>query len=318
MKKYQVVMTDSKYDSVSVIETMIREAGYDFSLYQCTTPQETAAVSKEADVLITHFAPVNREVIRSLKNCRLIIRGAVGVDNIDLEAAGKMGIPVANVPDYGRCDVANHVILLMLAANKKLCLLNRSVKEGVWDFNLAKPIHRIEGKTLGLLGFGGIARQVAIKSRAFSMEVLAYDPYVGQGEAEKYHVRLADLDQVLSSSDYLSIHLPLNGSTFHLMDRRAFSVIKKGCTVINTSRGDIIEEQSLVRALEDGSVSAAALDVVSRESIDRNHPFCRMDQVILTPHSAWYSEESVQILLRSVAGEVLHALRGEPVNNLIR
>lgn len=318
MEQYHVVMTDSKYDSIAVIERMIREAGHTFSLYQCSSPGEVADVARDADALITHFAPVNREVIGALRRCRLIIRGAVGVDNIDLNAAKERKIPVANVPDYGRCDVANHVIMLMLAANKKLCMLNRTVKEGRWDFNLAKPIRRIEGKTLGLLGFGGIARQVAEKSRAFSMEALAYDPYVGQEEADPYYVRMTDFDDVLRHSDYLSVHLPLNDSTRRLLGREAFSIIKKGCTVINTSRGDIIDEESLLRALEDGTVGAAALDVLSSEEMEADHPFCGMDQVILTPHSAWYSEESVEILLRSVAEGVLHALRGEPVEHVIR
>ena len=317
MGRCHVVMTDYKYDSISIIEETIKAAGYDFSVYQCSTAKEVTAAAKEADALITHFAPITREVIGTLPHCRLIIRGAVGVDNIDLEAARERKIPVANVPDYGRNDVANHVILLMLAANKKLCLLNDAVKRGAWDFNLAKPIHRIEGKTLGLLGFGGIARMVAKKSRAFSMRVLAYDPYADPAAAGEQEVELTGLERVLEESDYISLHLPLNAETFHLMNKEAFSRMKKGCVVINTSRGDVLEEESLCRALENGTVSAAALDVLSRETIAPSHPFCKMEQVILTPHSAWYSEESVETLLRSVAGEVVRALRGEPLRNAL-
>lgn len=310
-----VVMTDYQYDSIAPISSKLQAQGVAFSTFQCRTEEEVIAVTRDAQVVITHFAPITRKVITELRCCKLIVRGAVGVDNIDVEAARQRGIPVANVPDYGRDDVANHVIMLMLALNKKVCLLNRAVKSGSWDFNQAKPIHRLQGRVLGLLGFGGIARLVAKKSRILDMEVQAYDPYVSPEAAAEHHVAIRSLEEVLQTSDVISVHMPLNNTTRHLLNKEAFARMKPGAVLINTARGGIIHEADLVEALQSGKIGAAGLDVLDQERIEADNPLRNLDQVILTPHSAWYSEESVGILLNSVADEVLRALEGKPLRN---
>lgn len=315
LKDATVVVTDYQYDSIDPIRTKMQEHGIAFSTYQCKTEEEVIRVTKNAEVVITHFTPISEAVIDNLQHCKLIVRGAVGVDNINVDAAKRKGIPVANVPDYGRDDVANHVLMLMLALNKKVCLLNQAVKSGNWDFNQAKPIHRLQGKVLGLLGFGGIARLVAKKSQILDMKVQAYDPYVKQEDVSGLNVPICSLEEVLQTSDVISIHMPLNRSTKHLLNKEVFSMMKHGAVLINTARGGIINERDLIEALQCGKISAAGLDVLAEENIDAANPLCSLDQVIITPHSAWYSEESVSILLNSVADEVLRALEGKPIRN---
>lgn len=316
-KQVTVVMTDYQYETIEPIRSRLERESVAFESYQCRSQEEIISAVREADAVITHFAPITEEVISQMHRCRLIVRGAVGVENIDVAAAKQYGIPVANVPDYGRDDVANHVLMLILALNKKVCLLNKNVKLGRWNFKDAKPIYRLQGKTIGLLGFGGIARLVAKKCRAFDMQLQAYDPFIPAAIARQAQVPLKTLDELLATSDYLSVHMPLTPQTQHLLDDAAFAKMKPGSVLINTARGGIVDESALVRALRSSHLAGAGLDVLTDECIPEGHPFRIMENVVLTPHSAWYSEESSEILLRSVAEEVLEAIQGRPIKNLV-
>ena len=314
-KKSVVVLTDYMYDSIQPFWDVFNKAGVDFRPNQCKTSEEIIAAAQDADALLVHFAQITEEVIRALPKCRLIVRSAVGMDCIDIDAAARLGIPTANVPDYGIEDVATHTVLLMLAVNKKLNLLMRTVKEGIWDYAVSKPTHRIQGKTLGLIGCGGIARSTAKKAQAFGVHVIAYDPFLKQEDVEPLGITLVGFDELAAQSDIVSLHLHLNEKTTGMIDLAFFQKMKNDAIFINTARGGLVKEEDLVTALRKKMIAGAGLDVICNEKISKSDPLLQLDNVIITPHAAWYSEEAEHTLLTSAAEEVVRGLNGETLKH---
>lgn len=310
-KKPLVVLTDYKYDSLAPFQEVYDRARVDFRACQCKSEKEIIDACRDADAVQVHFAQITREVIEALPKCRIIVRSAVGMDNIDVAAAAEAGIPVCNVPDYGIEDVSTHAILLMLAVTKKLNLLTDSVQRGVWDYAVVKPVHRICDQVFALMGCGAIARCAARKAQAFGMKVIAYDPYLKQEQVEDLGIRLVGMEEAARQGDVISVHLPLTEQTAGLLDLKFFSQMKKGAYLINTARGGVINEGDLAAALKKGMIAGAGLDVLCEEKISRDHPLLGLDNVILTPHAAWYSEEAEHTLLTSAAEEVVRGLKGE-------
>ena len=288
-----VVLTDYMYDSIQPFQDVYDRAGFEFRPYQCKTAEEIIQVAKDADAVQVHFAKITKEIIDALPKCRLIVRSAVGMDNIDVAAATAAGIPVANVPDYGIEDVSTHAILLMLAITKKFNILTRTVQEGMWDYAVTKPVHRIQNRVFGLMGCGAIARCAAKKAQAFGMRV----------------------KEVAQESDVVSVHLPRTSETKEIIDREFFGWMKPGAFLINTARGGVIQERDLLQALQTGQIAGAGLDVLSQEYIEKDDPLLQMNNVIITPHAAWYSEEAEFTLLTSAAEEVVRGLNGEPLKH---
>lgn len=314
-KKPVVVLTDYMYESIKPFQDVYEKAGFDFRAYQCKTATEVIEVCKDADAVMVHFAKLTKEIIQALPKCKLIVRSAVGLDNIDIAAATELGIPVANVPDYGIEDVSTHAILLMLAITKKLSVLTDTVKEGMWDYAVTKPVHRVQNQTMGLLGCGGIARCTAKKAQAFGMNVIAYDPYIKQEQVDALGITLKSMDEVICESDVLSVHLPLTAETSGIIDKAVFEKMKPDAFIINTARGGVINEKDLIEAISSKLIAGAGLDVLSDESISKDHPLLKMDNVIITPHAAWYSEEAEYTLLTSAAEEVVRGLNGEQLKH---
>lgn len=310
-----VVLTDYMYDSIQPFQDVYDQAGFEFRPYQCKTSEEIIRVAKDADAVQVHFAQITKEVINALPKCRLIVRSAVGMDNIDVAAATAAGIPVANVPDYGIEDVSTHAILLMLAVTKKFNILTGTVREGVWDYSVTKPVHRIQGQVFGLMGCGAIARCAAKKAQAFGMRVIAYDPYLKQEQVSGLGITLKSAQEVARESDVVSVHLPLTEETKEIINREFFSWMKPGAFLINTARGGVVQETDLVEALRTGEIAGAGLDVLAQEYIEKDNPLLQMDNVIITPHAAWYSEEAEFTLLTSAAEEVVRGLNGEPLKH---
>ncbi len=312
---FRVVVTDYLFETLtpflSELET-IREIQTE--IYQEREPENLIPLVRDADAVFVHHAKINADVIKAMEHCKVIVRPAIGFDNIDIDAAARKGIYVTNIPEYGaEHDVSNHVILLMLACVKKFWPLVSDVKRGGWDVNIAKPVHRLNGQTLGLCGFGRIPKHVAAKAQALGMQVIAFDPYVDAAAMESFHVRKADFDTLCRESDVISITLPLNKETKYLFDKRAFARMKNSAYIINTARGAVIKEDDLVRALQQGEIAGAGLDVVENEILQPEHPFNRMDNVIVTPHSAWFSEASEYALLSKCGAEcVLVCRNGAP------
>ena len=318
-REKKVVISDYYYENLDLERQVLSEI-QDTELfdYHCKTEDEVIEAAGDADVLIVQFSPVTRYVIEGLKRCRLIVRYAIGVDNIDVEAASVHGIYVANVPDYSLDEVSNHAIALLMACAKKLPALAASVKEGKWGYSLIKPLYRMEGQVLGLAGLGRIPALVARKMSGFGMRIIAYDPYIPEETAAKLGVDLVDFETLLSESDYLSVHCPLGPETRHLFDYDKFKKMKKTSFIINTARGGVICEKDMIRALREGEIAGAGLDVCEKEPIEPDNPLLQMENVIITPHVAWYSEEAVKSLQKKVAEEAARVLRGEkplhPVN----
>jgi D-3-phosphoglycerate dehydrogenase len=262
-----------------------------------------------ADALLTEgLQRVDAEVIEGLERCRVISVYAVGTDGVDVACARARGIVVAHVPDYCSIDVAEHTMALILAAWRRLPLAERVARTGDWSLDDLRPVHRLYGRTLGLLGYGRIAREVALRARALGVEVLAHDPYVTVTAGDG--VTLCDRDELFRSSDVLSIHLPSTPATAGAVDARALALLPRGAIVVNAGRGAVLDEDALLQALRSGHVRAAALDVLCREPAPPDHPLLALDTVICTPHMGYYSEESLVVLRRAAAENALAVLEG--------
>lgn len=314
----KVVITDYWYETLDMEKAEFAKLpGLELSENHCKDEAALCELVRDADAVVCQFAPITRRVIESMEKCRLIVRYAIGVDNIDLDAATEKGIYVCNVPDYGIDEVSNHAIALLMALAKKLIPLSASVKEGKWDYVVTKPLYRMAGKTLGLVGFGRIPSMVARKMSGFGLDIIAYDPYIPAHIAAEAGVRLVELDELLKASDYVSIHCPLNAQTRHLISRRELALMKPTAILINTARGAVVDEAALIEALQNGVIASAGLDVLENEPIRTDNPLLKMDNVIVTPHNAWYSEDATLTLQRMVGEEVVRVLSGNPPKNLV-
>lgn len=310
---FKVLITDYEFEDLRYEENVFAESGLDieFIKAQCKTEDDVIEKAQEAHAILNQYAPLSRRVVESLQETKIISRYGVGVNTIDLEAAAEKGIIVANVPDYGMEEVSNHALALMLSWARKIPLLNNEVKQGNWDFKAGVPIHRFNEQTLGVLGFGRIPRRLIEKAKPLHIKTAAYDPFVTEEEMAACGVVKMELDEIIRESDFLSVHVPLIKDTFHLLDAKRFSQMKNSAVVINTARGPIIDEKALIAALEQGQIAGAALDVAEEEPIGRDNPLLKMDNVILTPHSAWYSEEAMVELRQKAAMNIVQVLSGE-------
>lgn len=317
MKK-KIVITDYWYESLEMEKAVVGETDFELLDYQCKQEDELIKITKDADAVICQFAPITKKVIDNMEKCKVIIRYAIGVDNIDVDAATEKGIYVCNVPDYGIDEVSNHAIALLLSLIRKIEQTSQSVKEGKWDYTIAKPVYRTKGKTLGLIGLGRIPSLIAKKMNGFGLDIICYDPYVNKESADEAGVKLVNIDMLLSKSDYISVNCPLNKETRHMIDKDAISKMKDGVIIVNTARGSVIREEDLIEALKIGKIAAAGVDVTEQEPIAQDNPLLEMNNVLITPHFGWYSEEAVKSLQRMVAEEAVRVLDGNlpknPVN----
>ncbi|GGC83774.1 dehydrogenase [Thalassobacillus devorans] len=311
--QFKVLLTDHEFKHLAYEEEVFEEAGVtiNFVKAQCKTEEEVIEHAKDADAILNQYAPVSRRVIESLEKCKIISRYGVGVNTIDIEAAKKKDIVVANVPDYGMEEVSNHALALILSWARKVTLLNNEVKKGNWDFKLGVPIHRFDNQTVGVLGFGRIPRCLMDKVKPLGFKLAAYDPFVPAEEMEKAGVRKMELEEIIEKADYISIHVPLIKDTFHLINKERLNKMKPNAVIINTARGPIVDEAALAEALAEGTIAGAALDVTEEEPISLSSPLLGMDNVLITPHSAWYSEEAMVELRRKAALNIVQVLTGE-------
>lgn len=311
----KVVITDYYYESLEQERRVLWECGAKLEAYQCKTEDEIIEVAADCDALICQFAPVTAKVIQSLEKCKVIVRYAIGVDNIDLKAAEEKGIYVCNVPDYSLDEVSNHAIALLLDCAKKLTYLAGQVRQGKNSYTVVKPLFRMEGKTLGLVGFGRIPQLVAKKMAGFGVNIISYDPMMNMEKAEELGVTRVEFEELLTKSDYVSVHCPLNEATYHMFYRDVFQKMKSEAIFVNTARGAIVKDEDLVWALQNGEIAMAGIDVTEAEPIPQEHPLLQLDNAVVTPHDAWYSEEAVKSLQLKVAQEAARVLSGEKPKN---
>jgi len=314
LSNYKVLMTDTIFPDMEIERSELATIGAELVLASGSDPKTLAREGKDCDAMIVVYAPITAEVINSLTKCKIMVRTGIGFNNIDLEAASRKGIMVANVPDYCQDEVADHAMALFLSGVRKVAFLNARVKAGSWDVNEAKPIPRLRGKLFGLFGLGSIGQRVAERAKAFGMDVCSYDPYMPQEVFDKLGVkRFYDFDEFLASVDFLSIHAPLTEETKHIINLQNLRKMKRTAFIVNTSRGPLIDEKDLYIALKEGVIAGAGIDVLENEPPAHPFPLAELDNIILTPHAAFYSEESEPELRRKAAQEVVRTLKeGRP------
>ncbi|MDR7469030.1 MAG: C-terminal binding protein [Armatimonadota bacterium] len=312
MGRWMVLVTDYVFPSLEVERAVLRAVGAELVAMQAGSEAELAEAVGNADGLLVCYAPVTRRVIERAQRCRVIARYGIGVDNVDVDAATERGIVVTNVPDYCIEEVSDHALALLLACARKVAFLDRGVRAGRWEARDAVPIRRLRGQVLGLVGFGKIPRLLAAKARALGLTVLAYDPYLDAATCEAYGARQVELGELLARADFVSVHAPLTPQTRGLIGEAELRRMKPTAYLINTARGPIVHEAALLQALQEGWIAGAALDVLESEPPPAGHPLLQAPQVVLTPHVAFYSEESLQELQRKAAEEVARVLTGQP------
>src|SRR5688572_17397480 len=313
-EKAKVVLTDYVWESLDV-EKKTLEGLAELVPLQTKKPEEFLPQAADCDALLNTYAgPITADVMARMTNCKIIARYGIGVDTIDLEAATQAGIIVTNNPTYCIEEVAEHTMALLLACARKVAYYDRLVRAGTWAVPPGKPLFRLDGSTLGLVGFGNISRLVAVRAAAFGMRVLYADPFVKEGQF-KEPGRKTELHDLFAESDFVSVHPPLMPQTRKMINDDAFSRMKAGAILINCSRGPVVDTDALVRALDARKIAGCALDTTDPEPLPDPHPLRGRDNVIINPHVAWYSETAMVGLQAGAPNEVRRLLSGEwPVN----
>jgi D-3-phosphoglycerate dehydrogenase / 2-oxoglutarate reductase len=297
-----VAVTDYVFSSLEPEQRVLALLGAELRPAQCKSEEEIIELTQEADAVLNCYAKMTARVIEKLKRCRIIARYGIGVDNVDLAAASRARILVTNVPDYCVDEVSDHALALILSLSRKIIAADTGVKSGNWSVTAHAAVRRIRGQTLGLLGFGKIAKALASKVQPLGMKVMVYDPYLEPELISRHGAEATSLDQLLAEADAISIHVPLSTETRNLIGERELALMKATAFLINTSRGGIVDERSLAVALKERQLGGAALDVLDVEPPPADHPLRQAPNIILTPHLAFYSRESV-IELQTKAAE---------------
>ncbi|EGM8234780.1 C-terminal binding protein [Escherichia coli] len=315
MKK--IVVIEPGYLNYSAEENILQDWDPQFVVVPANASlEEKLRQVSNADAIMVREATVSRPMIEAMQQCRVIVRYGVGVDNIDSQAAKEKGIYVANVPDYGSEDVAEHALALLLAATRRIATRNRDVRDGQWGIGQREPMFRLAGKILGVVGFGRISRCFVQKASGFGFKrILVVDPLLTDEQASQAGVTRVNLDTLCREADFISLHAPLTPDTHHLIGEAELAKMKPSAVLVNTSRGGLIDEQALINALLQKLIFAAGLDVFESEPLSAKSPLLQMDNTLCTDHTAWFTEESVVELQSKAAHEVRRAFEGEhPLN----
>lgn len=322
---HKVIMSAFRYPGLPRDPEAYKKLGAEFVHIPCQTEADLIAASRDASVVITVMQPFPRQVLEQAKKLRLVSAIGIGYEGIDVLAATELGILVSNVPDYCQDEVSDHAMTLLLACSRKLVRVVDAIRSGHWDslekpkirLGLMPPLPRLKGQTLGLVGFGRIARSVAPKAKAFGLRVIAHDPWVPADAAKGAGVEMVDLDRLLAESDFVSMHAALSPQNYHLISKEQLQRMKKNAYIINTARGGLIDETALVAAVNDGVIAGAALDVTEPEPPPPDSPLLKNDRIILSAHTAQYSDEAIVDLRKGVEENVFSVLKGEWPRGLV-
>lgn len=276
-------------------------------------------IARNADALMVTIQQVDGDLIRSLDKCKIIARVGTGLDAIDIPAATARGIWVTNVSDYSIDEVSTHAIALLLHHARRLPQMLASVRSGNWyDPARIEPAPRLKGQTLGIIGYGRIGRAVAVKARGLGLQVIAYDPYIHLGEDAQSVAKLVDLDNLLARADFVSLHTPLTASSRQIIKAETLKKMRKTAYLINTARGELVDEAALLTAVREGGIAGAALDVLTIEPPPPDYPLLHEERILVTPHGAWYSEAAKLDVRQKAIEDVVRVLTGQtprsPVN----
>lgn len=307
---YRIAISQADFPDADTERSVFDNIDATVVVGHATSEDELIELAESADALIVQYAEVSERVLDELENLVVVSRYGIGVDNVDIEAATERGIAVTNVPSYCEEEVATHTLALLLSVVRKTAQYTAAIKDGTWDWKVARPIQPLVGKTVGFVAYGKIPRTVTELESGFDFEYLVYDPYVKEEELTDTPVKKVSFETLLKRSDVVSIHAPLVDETRNLFDAEAFERMRDEAVLVNTARGPIVDEDALYDALTSGELAGAGLDVMANEPVTSS-PLFDLDSVVVTPHVAWYSERSIDELRRKAAGNVLAVLREE-------
>jgi D-3-phosphoglycerate dehydrogenase len=313
-----VVIADYDYGDFAIEREIIEGAGFALRALQCTSDDELIAGAEEADSVMTQYARVGARTVAQLPRLRHIARYGVGLDIVDVDAATRAGVLVTNVPaEYCRDEVADHALAMVLFFARKLRVFDEAVHAGTWRWQAGRPLRRLRGSRLGIIGLGSIGRAIAERAAAFGLELVAHDPYLDAAAAERLGVRLVEFGELIETSDYVVVQAPLTAETRGLFDRATLARMKPGAVLIDTARGPIVETDALYDALSDGRLAGAGLDDLPEEpakqpSWQPDNPLLTLSNCLVTPHVAYYSDDSIRYARTFASEEVVRVLRGEP------
>jgi D-3-phosphoglycerate dehydrogenase / 2-oxoglutarate reductase len=310
MATFRVVLIEHGYSTTRYERDVVEAAGGELVDADELPLDEAFRLCETADGILCRRIQVSRDLLSRFRHCKVIVRYGVGTDNIDVDAATDLGVMVGHVPSYCADEVSSHAIALLLASVRHVTATDHRLRGGGWDVHRGEFIHRMAGKTLGLVGLGGIGRTVALKMSGWGLRLLAADPFVDPVVASRFGVELVGFDRLTRESDFLSLHCPLLPETHHLVGRQALSSVKPGAVLVNTARGPLVDGESLIDAIDSGRLGGAALDVFELEPLPAESPLRRHDRIVITDHTAWYSEESQEELQRTAADVVVRACTG--------
>lgn len=317
-RQFNIVIADSPFETGDREQAILGGIGGTVRKFDCSNETAVIEATGNAHVIMCDVSPITRNVISNSRNLIGIVEYGVGYDNIDVNAATEKNIVVCNIPDFITSEVADHAVALILCMVRKLHRIGPSTRKGEWTWRKFRPIHSLDGKIAGIVGFGHIGRQVAERMRAFNMRLIVYDPYIPRDMIERLGARPAPLQELLKESDIVSIHVPLTKETRHLIGKNELALMKSSALLVNTSRGSLIDQEALVDSLRSGRIAGAGLDVLTNEPPDPSDLILDLDNAIVTPHMGWYSEESSSKLQESAALEARRILTGQtpkhPVN----
>ncbi|MFI3327101.1 MAG: C-terminal binding protein [Clostridia bacterium] len=315
----KICISDCDHANINQETEVFQKNNVEFVLKQCKTEDDLIEQCQDYEVFLNQYVPFTRKVFENMPNIKHVVRYGVGVNSVDVEAATEYGVQISNVPDYGMNEVADQAVALMMGLVRKTHLINNYTKTQKWDYTKAIPIYRIPGKTVGVFGIGRIGKTFAKRMSGFDVNLIAVDPIYKIGEIVN-GATIVDFDTLLKTSDVISIHCPLDASTKYIFDIEALKKMKSSAYLINVSRGGIINEDDLLFALENGVIAGAAIDVVENESMSPGAKLFELDNFLITPHIAWYSEEAALELKTKIAQEACRFVKGEavlyPINNL--
>jgi D-3-phosphoglycerate dehydrogenase len=312
-----VLVTDYTWPSTDIEAEVLAEVGAKLLLAQSGSEEELQALVPKADAILTCFAQVSPAVIRLGTNLQVVGRYGIGVDNIAVQEATRRGIPVTNVPAYCVDEVAEHALAFLLDLARNVFRYNAAVHHGNWSLRAGMDVRRVQGQTLGIVGFGHVGQRLAAKVEGLGMRVVTYDPRVDQDALERYHVDSVDLEELLRQADFVSIHAPLTAETRGMIDRDRLAQMKPTAFLINTARAAIVDQDALLSALSECRIAGAALDVFDPERLPEDHPLLALPNVLATPHVAFYSEESIRELQVRAARNVAKILSGQRPDALV-
>lgn len=313
-RRFCVLMTDRAWPDSELERQILAEIDADVIDAPASDEATLSELAQDVDAIATCWARVTDSVIRAATHCRVIARFGIGLDNIAVATASELGIPVTYVPDYCVPEVSDHTLALLLACARKIAFFHHRTKSGVYNLQEGTLMHRLSNCTLGLVGFGRIGQEVFRKASVLGLDIVAHTP---SGNDYGTGCRMVGFDQLLQQSDFVSLHLPANEQTHRLVGTAEYARMRRSAFLINTSRGALVDHDALWSALENNSIAGAALDVFDPEPPDLTHPLFRHDRLIVTPHAAFWSEESLRELRSRTACQVSQALQGRRPEHVV-